>query len=85
VLYLTTNSHLPRLPSLHVLPPFALQESSLDPSFVITHRPPLDKAAEAYKMFNNKEDGCIKVGWGAQHWGGSGGEVGLAGGGGVGR
>jgi S-(hydroxymethyl)glutathione dehydrogenase/alcohol dehydrogenase len=28
---------------------------------VITHNLPLSKAAEGYKMFNNKETGCIKV------------------------
>ena len=28
---------------------------------VITHNLPLSKAAEGYKMFNNKEAGCIKV------------------------
>ena len=28
---------------------------------VITHEMPLTKAAEGYKMFNNKADGCIKV------------------------
>jgi S-(hydroxymethyl)glutathione dehydrogenase / alcohol dehydrogenase len=28
---------------------------------VITHRLPLEKAAEAYRMFNDKEDGCLKV------------------------
>jgi threonine dehydrogenase-like Zn-dependent dehydrogenase len=33
----------------------------LDPSFAVTHRLPLDRAAEAYEMFRNKRDGCIKV------------------------
>jgi threonine dehydrogenase-like Zn-dependent dehydrogenase len=33
----------------------------IDPSFVITHRLPLDEAPEAYEIFKNKEDGCIKV------------------------
>ena len=42
--------------------PLPLQEGTLDPSFVITHRPPLEQAAEAYKMFNDKADGCVKVG-----------------------
>jgi threonine dehydrogenase-like Zn-dependent dehydrogenase len=31
------------------------------PSLVITHRPPLEKAPEAYKTFPDKADGCIKV------------------------
>lgn len=38
-----------------------IQEGKLDPSFVITHRPPLAEAAEAYKIFNSKAEGCIKV------------------------
>lgn len=36
---------------------------------VITHHLPLEKAAEGYKMFNDKQDGCMKVvlkPWGAQ-------------------
>jgi threonine dehydrogenase-like Zn-dependent dehydrogenase len=33
----------------------------IDPSFVITHRAPLDDAPALYQMFRNKEDGCIKV------------------------
>ena len=28
---------------------------------VITHELPLEKAAEGYKMFNDKHDGCMKV------------------------
>ena len=28
---------------------------------VITHEMPLTKAAEGYKMFNDKVDGCMKV------------------------
>jgi len=28
---------------------------------VITHRFPLDQAAEAYHTFRDKQDGCIKV------------------------
>ena len=33
----------------------------IDPSFVITHEMALDDAPEAYEMFKNKEDNCIKV------------------------
>lgn len=28
---------------------------------IITHRLPLDQAEHAYQIFNNKEDGCVKV------------------------
>jgi threonine dehydrogenase-like Zn-dependent dehydrogenase len=33
----------------------------IDPSFVITHRVRLDDAPNAYKMFRDKRDDCIKV------------------------
>lgn len=39
-------------------------EDSADPLGVtdlVTHRLPLDQAPEAYRMFQKKEDGCIKV------------------------
>jgi threonine dehydrogenase-like Zn-dependent dehydrogenase len=38
-----------------------IDRGEIDPSFVITHRYPLDDAPEAYAMFRAKEDGCIKV------------------------
>lgn len=38
-----------------------IQKGEIDPSFVITHELPLDEAPEGYKMFRDKEDGCIKV------------------------
>jgi threonine dehydrogenase-like Zn-dependent dehydrogenase len=38
-----------------------IRQGRIDPSFVITHRLPLSQAAEAYKMFRQKDDGCIKV------------------------
>ncbi len=28
---------------------------------IITHRLPLDKAPDAYEMFSEKKDGCVKV------------------------
>jgi threonine dehydrogenase-like Zn-dependent dehydrogenase len=33
----------------------------IDPSFIITHRLPLDEAPGAYKLFRDKQDECIKV------------------------
>jgi threonine dehydrogenase-like Zn-dependent dehydrogenase len=33
----------------------------VDPTFLITHRPSLDQAAEAYKVFSRRDHGCIKV------------------------
>jgi threonine dehydrogenase-like Zn-dependent dehydrogenase len=38
-----------------------IERGEIDPSFVITHRLPLDEAPKAYKMFRDKEDRCIKV------------------------
>ena len=38
-----------------------IQAGEIDPSFVITHRLPLDDGPEAYKTFRDKKDGCIKV------------------------
>ncbi len=51
-----TNVHryIPRLLKL-------INEEKIDPSFVITHSFPLEKAAEGYETFHKKKDGCIKV------------------------
>lgn len=38
-----------------------IEKGEIDPSFVITHRLPLEEAPGAYKTFRDKEDGCIKV------------------------
>ena len=38
-----------------------VQRGEIDPSFVITHRLPLDQAPQAYRTFRDKKDGCIKV------------------------
>ncbi|HEX7795486.1 MAG TPA: zinc-dependent alcohol dehydrogenase [Vicinamibacterales bacterium] len=38
-----------------------IQDGELDPSSVITHRVALDEAPNAYKIFRDKQDGCIKV------------------------
>ena len=38
-----------------------IQSGAIDPSFVVTHRMPLEDAPEAYKKFRDKEDGCVKV------------------------
>ena len=38
-----------------------VQAGEIDPSFVITHKVPLDRAPEMYKTFRDKKDGCIKV------------------------
>jgi threonine dehydrogenase-like Zn-dependent dehydrogenase len=38
-----------------------IQRGEIDPSFVITHRLPLEQAPNGFEMFLNKEDGCEKV------------------------
>jgi len=38
-----------------------IQNGDIDPTFVITHRMPLDQAAHGYKIFNDKEDNCEKI------------------------
>jgi threonine dehydrogenase-like Zn-dependent dehydrogenase len=38
-----------------------IERSEIDPSFVITHRMPIDDAPNAYTTFRDKHDGCIKV------------------------
>ena len=38
-----------------------IERGEIDPTFIITHRMPLDQAPEAYDIFNRKEDDCLKV------------------------
>jgi len=38
-----------------------IQNGEIDPSFVISHRLPLDSAPSAYQIFNQKQDRCTKV------------------------
>ena len=38
-----------------------VQDGTIDPSFIITHRLPLDQAPEGYRTFRDKQDGCVKV------------------------
>ncbi len=38
-----------------------IQTGELKPDIIITHRMPLSKAAEGYKIFNEKEEDCRKV------------------------
>jgi threonine dehydrogenase-like Zn-dependent dehydrogenase len=33
----------------------------IDPTFIVTHRMPLDDAPKGYEMFLGKQDGCVKV------------------------
>jgi threonine dehydrogenase-like Zn-dependent dehydrogenase len=38
-----------------------IRNREIDPSFVISHRLPLDQAPQGYEMFKNKEDNCTKI------------------------
>jgi threonine dehydrogenase-like Zn-dependent dehydrogenase len=38
-----------------------IQRGEIDPSFVITHRLPLDEAPKGFDVFANKQDDCMKV------------------------
>jgi threonine dehydrogenase-like Zn-dependent dehydrogenase len=38
-----------------------VENGSIDPSFVISHRLTLDEGPDAYRMFLEKDDGCTKV------------------------
>jgi threonine dehydrogenase-like Zn-dependent dehydrogenase len=38
-----------------------IANGEIDPSFVVSHRLPLDEAPRGYEMFKNKEDDCTKV------------------------
>jgi threonine dehydrogenase-like Zn-dependent dehydrogenase len=38
-----------------------IQEGQIDPSFVITHTVGLEDGPEMYRVFRDKQDGCVKV------------------------
>jgi threonine dehydrogenase-like Zn-dependent dehydrogenase len=38
-----------------------VEKGEIDPSFVITHRMPLEDAPKGYRMFRNKQDNCEKI------------------------
>jgi threonine dehydrogenase-like Zn-dependent dehydrogenase len=38
-----------------------IENGEIDPSFIVTHRMSLDDAPQAYAMFKDKQDECVKV------------------------
>jgi threonine dehydrogenase-like Zn-dependent dehydrogenase len=38
-----------------------IRAGQIDPSFVVTHRLPLDTAPAGYETFKHKQDECVKV------------------------
>jgi len=58
---LTLKMGQTNVPRYHHLLLEKIQAGQIDPSFVITHRLPLEEAPDAYRTFRDKKDGCIKV------------------------
>ncbi|MFB9325094.1 zinc-dependent alcohol dehydrogenase [Paenibacillus aurantiacus] len=50
-------------PVIHYMPELyrMIKDGKFDPTDIITHRLPLDDAAHAYRIFNNKVDDAIKI------------------------
>ncbi|MED1205715.1 zinc-dependent alcohol dehydrogenase [Heyndrickxia acidicola] len=50
-------------PVIHYMPMLfdKISNGEFDPTEIISHRIPLEQASEAYKIFNDREDECIKV------------------------
>jgi threonine dehydrogenase-like Zn-dependent dehydrogenase len=38
-----------------------IQRGEIDPAGIISHRMHLDEAPQAYRMFRDKQDDCLKV------------------------
>jgi threonine dehydrogenase-like Zn-dependent dehydrogenase len=38
-----------------------IERGEFQPAAIVTHKLPLDRAADGYRLFNNKEDECVKV------------------------
>ncbi len=58
---LTIKTGQTHVPKYHRMLLEHIENGDIDPSFVVTHRVPLEEAPEAYRAFRDKEDGCIKV------------------------
>lgn len=50
-------------PVIHLIPELyeQIRSGRFDPTDIITHRLPLDQGEHGYKIFNDKEENCIKV------------------------
>lgn len=50
-------------PVIHYMPELfqMIVDKKFDPTDIITHRLPLEQAADAYKIFNDHLDDCVKV------------------------
>ncbi|GGA88675.1 zinc-dependent alcohol dehydrogenase [Ornithinibacillus halotolerans] len=57
------NIKMGQAPARHFMPHLydLIVKEKIDPTQIITHRLPLGEASHAYKIFNGREDNCIKV------------------------
>lgn len=57
------NVKMGQAPVIHYMPMLfeKISNGEIDPTEIITHRVPLDKASDAYRIFNDHEDEVIKV------------------------
>lgn len=57
------NIKMGQAPARHFMPHLydMIINEKIDPTQIITHRLPLEEASHAYKIFNGREDNCIKV------------------------
>ncbi|MCK1993280.1 zinc-dependent alcohol dehydrogenase [Peribacillus muralis] len=57
------NIKMGQAPVIHYMPMLfeKITAGEFDPTEIISHRVPLEKAGEAYQIFNDHEDECIKV------------------------
>ncbi|MDN4071019.1 zinc-dependent alcohol dehydrogenase [Paenibacillus vini] len=57
------NIRTGQAPVIHLIPELyeQIRSGRFDPTDIITHRLPLDKGEHGYKIFNDKEENCIKV------------------------
>jgi len=58
---LTVKTGQTHVPKYHEPLLRRIEAGEIDPSFVVTHRLPIDQAPQAYKKFRDKQDGYIKV------------------------
>ncbi|WP_339146437.1 MULTISPECIES: zinc-dependent alcohol dehydrogenase [unclassified Sutcliffiella] len=57
------NLKMGQAPVVHYMPKLfdMITSGEFDPTEIVSHKMPLENAAEAYKIFNDHEDECVKV------------------------
>lgn len=57
------NLKMGQAPVIHLMPGLfeKITNNEFDPKEIITHKIPLEDASHGYRIFNNREDDCIKV------------------------